>query len=305
MDRRLGITFAGGGIRSFYQLGLMNKWSETLLSRVGVIATCSAGAFVATLFLSGRQDEVKEFWKEKYEGRVKNFDWQRLLAGQRPTPHEEIYRELLRKAFEGDGLRKIRAQPFPILVIATAFPQILPTSLAALVGLLAFKLEARVKQGIFHPTYGRSLGFKPMIFDARDCADAEELASLIIASSATPPYTSVGKIGRRRLLDGGIIDNAPSFLVDERAEITRNLILLTRDYGASDHLNDSGRFYVYPTSEFAFDAWDFERPNLIEKTVARGEEDAFVYESRLRNFLETDVCPVPAKQKSRRKETAG
>ena len=286
MEKSLGITFAGGGIRSFYQLGLMNRWREHLLPRVGVMATCSAGAFVATLLLSNRQEEVKAFWKQRYEGKIKNFDWRRLFSMQRPTPHEDIYRNLLLHAFADGGFERIRLQPFPILVLATAFPKMLPSSLAALFGLCVYELEKKMKRGIFHPTYGCRVGFKPMIFDARDCAAPDDLASLIIASSATPPFTSIGKIGGRRLLDGGIIDNAPAFLSDETPQITHNLVLLTRHYGNSDVKQNGKRLYIYPTASLSVDSWDFSRPELIEETVAKGEDDAEFYDSKLKEFLD-------------------
>lgn len=288
MEKSLGITFAGGGIRSFYQLGLMNRWRECLLPRVGVIAACSAGAFIATLLLSDRQQEVNEFWKERYEGKIKNFDWRRFFSMQRPTPHEDIYRNLLLHAFADGGFERIRTQAYPILVLATAFPKMLPSSLAAVFGLCVYEFEKKIKQGIFHPTYGRRVGFMPMIFDARNCATPEDLASLIIASSATPPFTSIGNIGGRRLLDGGIIDNAPVFISDNMPQISHNLVLLTRHYLNSDVEENSKRLYVYPTSSLSVDSWDFSRSELIEETVRKGEGDANFYSSRLKDFLNSD-----------------
>jgi hypothetical protein len=52
-ERDLAITFAGGGNRAFYELGLMNRWPGELLPRTACLATCSAGACVATIMLSG------------------------------------------------------------------------------------------------------------------------------------------------------------------------------------------------------------------------------------------------------------
>jgi predicted acylesterase/phospholipase RssA len=47
ITRDIALTFAGGGNRAFYQLGLLNAWQETLLPRTAVVAACSAGACVA------------------------------------------------------------------------------------------------------------------------------------------------------------------------------------------------------------------------------------------------------------------
>jgi hypothetical protein len=59
------------------------------------LATCSAGACVATLMLSGREEEVGQYWRERCRDVTKNFEWGRLLNGKRPTPHEPLYRDML------------------------------------------------------------------------------------------------------------------------------------------------------------------------------------------------------------------
>ena len=43
----------------------------------------------------------------------------------------------------------------------------------------------------------------------RECASAESLADLILASSCTPPFTPVLSWKGRAVLDGGLIDNVP------------------------------------------------------------------------------------------------
>jgi hypothetical protein len=36
--RNIALTLAGGGNRAFFQLGLLHRWSERLLPRLGAIA---------------------------------------------------------------------------------------------------------------------------------------------------------------------------------------------------------------------------------------------------------------------------
>src|SRR4051812_35296517 len=114
VERDLAITFAGGGNRAFYQLGLMRRWAPELLPRVAAIAAVSAGACVATFMLSERADEAGEFWRERRRHVTKNFEWSKLLRGERPAPHAEIYRATLLHAFAEGGLERVRRQPFPI-----------------------------------------------------------------------------------------------------------------------------------------------------------------------------------------------
>jgi predicted acylesterase/phospholipase RssA len=285
MNRNLAITFAGGGNRAFYQLGLMNRWREHLLPRVAVMATCSAGACVATLLLSGREAEAGEFWKQRRDGITKNFEWRRLLRGRRPTPHEPIYRETMLHAFAEGGLERVRAQPFPVLILATAFHKRLPAFAAVLLGLCAYNVEKSFRQEMIHPTFGRRVGFKALAFDARDCETPQELTDLIIASSATPPFTSLGSFNGHRLLDGGIIDNVPAFLVDEMPGVKKNLVLLTRPY--PDHVigKQGARLYIAPQQALPVHRWDYTRPDLIDATIEAGERDADRYAPQLTDFL--------------------
>lgn len=285
MARDLAITFAGGGNRAFYQLGLMNRWRERLLPRVAAMATCSAGACVAALLLSGREAEAGEFWKERRSGVTRNFEWHKLLRGSRPTPHEPIYRDTLLHAFAEGGLERVRSQPFPILILTTAFPKGIPAVAAVLLALSAYNVEKRFRKEMIHPTFGRRFGFRAMAFDARDCETPRELADLIIASSATPPFTSLGSFNGHRLLDGGIIDNVPAFLADELPGVKKNLVLLTRPYLKHMTGRQGSRLYIAPERALPVNRWDYTRPELIDATIAVGERDAELYAEPLSEFL--------------------
>ncbi len=285
MARDLAITFAGGGNRAFYQLGLMRRWRDRLLPRVAVMATCSAGACVATMLLSGREREASSFWKQRRNGTTKNFEWGKLLRGTRPTPHEPIYRDTLLHAFTDGGLERVRSQPFPVLILATAFPRGMPALAAVMLGLCAYNIEKRLREEMIHPSYGRRIGFKAMAFDARECKTPEELADLIIASSASPPFTSLGSFSGHRLLDGGIIDNVPAFLADEVPGVELNLVLLTRPYPSHVIGRQGSRLYIAPVKPLPVHRWDYTRPELIDATIAAGERDAGTYLPLLIEFL--------------------
>jgi predicted acylesterase/phospholipase RssA len=287
MARDLAITFAGGGNRAFYQLGLMNRWRERLLPRVAAMATCSAGACVAALLLSGRETEAGEFWKQRRSGITSNFEWRKLARRERPTPHEPIYRDTLLHAFAAGGLERIRSQPFPILILTTAFPKRMPAFAAVLVALSAYNIEKRFRREMIHPTFGARVGFKAMAFDARDCETPQALADLVIASSATPPFTSLGRFDGQRLLDGGIIDNAPAFLADTVHGVRRNLVLLTRPYPSHVIGLKGGRLYLAPAADLPVHRWDYTRPELIDATIETGERDAERYAPLLTDFLST------------------
>src|SRR2546425_6711503 len=120
VERDLALTFAGGGNRAFYQLGLLTEWQHLLLPRVAAIASCSAGACVVTTFLSGRREPARRYWLDRASGITRNFDWSKLLRGQRPTPQGEIYRDTLLVTFADGGLERAPEEPFPIYLLASA-----------------------------------------------------------------------------------------------------------------------------------------------------------------------------------------
>lgn len=273
--RDLGMTFAGGGNRAFYQLGFMNRWAGTLLPRVAAMSACSAGACVATLLLTGRQQETAEFWRDRRKHVVRNIDLANLFKPGRPiAPHGPIYRDTLLFALNEEGFSRIRATPFPIEVLATKFPGRLPPSVAVATGIGAYQLEKAVRSNVLHPSFGRALGFEPFVVDARECSSPTELTDLIISSSATPPFTPIGSFRANRLLDGGLIDNVPAFIAERHAAVTKTLILLTRPYPRSALGWKGSRLYLAPTEPIPISRWDYTRPELIEETIKLGERDA-------------------------------
>src|SRR5206468_12436179 len=117
----------------------------------------------------------------------------------------------------------------------------------------------------------------PVAIDARICESAEELANLILASSATPPFTPIGRFRGLRLLDGGMIDNAPAFVAEEHKEARRNIVLLSRPYHPSVLGIQGRRLYIAPSMPTPIGRWDYTQPHLLDETVAMGEREAMLH----------------------------
>lgn len=284
ITRDLALTFAGGGNRAFYQMGLLNRWHATLLPRVAAIASCSAGACVITTLLSGRRAEAREFWMRRAAGITRNFDWSKLLRGERPAPQGQIYRETLLVTFADGGLERIRRQPFPIYVLAAEFPWLLPRTLSLALGLGLYSLERSVRRAP-HPVSPRWIGFAPVVVDARVCETAEELTDLILASSATPPFTPIGKFRGMKLLDGGMVDNAPALLAERDSEVRHSVVFLSRPYHPSVLGIQKHRLYLAPTRPTPINRWDYTQPHLLDETVAMGEREAAIHQPILDAYL--------------------
>jgi predicted acylesterase/phospholipase RssA len=283
--RDLALTFAGGGNRAFYQLGLLNRWHDRLLPRTAAIAACSAGACVITTFLSGRRAEARDYWMSRTRGIARNFDWGKLLRGERPAPQGAIYHDTLLVTFAGDAMQRIREQPFPIYILAATFPAFLPRGMSVALGIGLYSIERSLRRGP-HPVATRYLGFRPFAVDARSCETAEELTNLVLASSSTPPFTPVGSFREQSLLDGGMVDNAPAFVVEERhPELRRSIVLMTRPYHPSVMGVQGHRLYIAPTVPTPIGRWDYTRPHLLDDTVALGEREADVHAPLLERYL--------------------
>ncbi len=283
--RNIAATFAGGGNRAFYQLGLLHVWEERLQPRLASIAAVSAGACVATLWLSGRERITRDFWRARRSGVTKNFQWSRVLKGQAPTPHGPIYRDTLLCAYSDGGLERIRAAPFPIWVLTAAFPKLVPAAAGALLGFGAYNLEKRLEPARVHPQLSRRLGFRPMRIDARDCTSPDELADLVIASSSTPPFTPVGRFRGMRLLDGSLVDNVPADVAEDHHAVRGNLVLLTRPYPHKALGVQGDRTYIAPTRPVPIERWDYTQPELLDQTIEMGEEEAGLHRPLLDKLL--------------------
>jgi len=286
MARDIALTLAGGGNRALLQVGMLRRWWPRLEPRIAVLTACSAGASMAVSILSGRELEATAYWFGRRAGVLKNVEWRRLLRRQRPTPHTPIYRDTLRYALAEGGLERLRAVPFPVLVLTAAPPRWLPAPLAALVGISAYSVERQLQFGKLHPSWGRKLGFRPVVFDLRDCTGPDQVVDIVLASSATPPFTPIGRANRRALLDGGLVDNAPAFLADGTPGIARHLVLLTRPYPEASVGWKGTRWYLCPAEPVPISRWEYTRPDQVVDTIALGSRESLRQDLALTEFLD-------------------
>ena len=288
MPRDIALTLAGGGNRAFFQAGLLRHWWPRLESRVAVIASCSAGASMAVSLMTGREREATAYWYRRRAHVTRNIEWLRLLRGERPTPHTPVYRDTLRHALAEGGFARLRAAPHPIQVVTAMPPRWLPAPLAVVVGMTAYSIERKLYDGKLHPGSGRRLGFRPHVFDLRECVTIEDVIDVVVASSATPPFTPLGRHNGSALLDGGLVDNAPAFVAERMEGIRKHLVILTRPYPEASVGRKGIRWYVCPCEAVPINRWEYTRPDLVDATIALGEREAIRREGELEAFLDAD-----------------
>jgi predicted acylesterase/phospholipase RssA len=109
--------------------------------------------------------------------------------------------------------------------------------------------------------------------------------ALVLASSATPPFTPLGRVRGQLLLDGGMVDNAPAYLAEAVPGVERTLVLLTRPYPGPNIGWQGRRLYLAPTEPPPISRWDYTSVARVEATLALGRADADRHASALEALL--------------------
>lgn len=265
------IVFAGGGHRCWWQAGFWDVVAPAIDLRPRVIAGVSAGAATACLVHANDSREALAYYREVLRDRRRNLElgnlWRR---GARVFPHASIYRTALRTLLGGERFVQLQARAPEIRIQFARIPRWLGPRSAVGLGLLAYQVEKHTMKPL-HPRFGRRLGFKQEVVRVQDCATDEDLVSLVIASSCTPPFTPIEYRDGRPTIDGGLVDNVPVDAVDPGVS---TLVLTTRRYPRHAQVFIRGdRTYVQPSEKVPVSSWDYTAPGLYEQTYALGRRD--------------------------------
>jgi predicted acylesterase/phospholipase RssA len=274
------VVFAGGGHRCWWQAGFWDVVAPRIALRPRVIAGVSAGAATACLLYANDSRTALAYYREALRSNPRNAYWGNLLRrGQRVFPHDAIYRRAMHALLGGEHFARLQRDAPEIRVQYARLPRWLGPRSAVAVGLAAYNLEKYWKKSL-HPSFGRRIGFTSEIARVRDCRSEDDLVSLIIASSCTPPFTPIEHRNGRPTLDGGLVDNVPVDAVDRHGGPT--LVLTTRRYPRLDDVfRRDGRLYVQPSVRAPASSWDYTAPDRYEQTWALGCRDGESFLRRL------------------------
>ncbi|HYD63363.1 MAG TPA: patatin-like phospholipase family protein [Noviherbaspirillum sp.] len=268
------VVFAGGGGRCTWQAGFWKAVSAEMELQPRVVSAVSAGALMSCLIHTQDSEQAMARFCEAFAQNGKNFNLGNLVRRKRVFPHYELYESTMRSLFK-DAFRHLRDAP-EIRIGVSHPPSWLPPYAALAVGIAAYNVDKHVRKAL-HPAIARRIGFQASFFRAQDCSSADELVSLILKSSCTPPFTPLlSTAGGRPILDGGIVDNVPVDGIDNRAGSV--LVLLTRPYKHLPQIFTRARnaqqlLYIQPSQPVPVRSWDYTRPDLVEKTFALGKAD--------------------------------
>lgn len=264
--------FAGGGSRCMWQLGFWegaNRAGLGLLETVDYAASTSAGSAMLTASMLNRGGEALELFKEMTARNPRNIHWENLKPGSgKPLlPHMEMYREALETFLMPEDMERLLNKRLEFLM--AIFPRFLPSSLGTPLAFTLYGLEKHLT-GVLHPKWTRKLGFQPLAVGNQDADDIADLIEIILASSCVPPVLPGKGYKGQRVLDGGIIDNVPAHLADNKEG--RTLILLSKRYKKLLP-QSSQRVYVQPSEAIRIDKFDYANPEGLQQTYDLGFRD--------------------------------
>ncbi|MGA2549452.1 MAG: patatin-like phospholipase family protein [Burkholderiaceae bacterium] len=265
------VVFAGGGNRCWWQAGFWDKVAPEIGLQPRLIGGVSAGAATACMLYANTSEAVLAYYEEKLAQNRRNAHWNNLFRrGERVFPHARIYRQALKDVLGGARFIQLLETAPEIRIQFSRLPRRLGPRAAVGVGLLAYNVEKYWKKSL-HPQFGRRLGFTSEVVRVQDCPTDEDLVSLLIASSCTPPFTPIEYRNGRPTLDGGLVDNVPVDAV-ERGRST--LVLVTRRYKRRPTVFvHAGKLYVQPSQKVPVSSWDYTDPSRMRLTYQQGRTD--------------------------------
>lgn len=281
----LSIVLAGGGVRTFWSMGVLHALQNTL-PPANHFAGVSAGAAMAMVQVSGRVLLAREHFIEATARNRSNFEPRQLLAGKTPFPHTEMMRAALRFVFADGGFRRVRTGP-PIHILASYLGPRQPPVRTSLAALRAFEQRARL--GELHGPHTPTAGLGMQVMNSRSAMDPEQLIDWVERSSSTPPVTPVPRQAGRRYLDGALIDNVPIRALPSAARAGRVLALLCRPQSVSPRpvptAEGGSVLYLAPREEPAVSMWDFTSPEGLRATWDQGVRDGEALRERVLDLL--------------------
>lgn len=242
------LILQGGGCRCFFTLGFLEATAQAkLFSEVRQIATVSASAAMACAHLIDSHRPALEIFASSVRRNPKNFYLSRLLRGQRPTPHYDMYRAALIEAIPEDSFARIRDSAIKLRILVS-HSRGSSRTVATMLGALSILTQSRPP------------GLDYNVIEAHALRDRLALVEAVLASSAFPPFTPLPELHGRPIIDGGAIEPIPLSALDRKAA-QRPLILLTRPRPVRPL--PPGLHYLAPPVDLNLAIWQYaDEPSL-------------------------------------------
>jgi Patatin-like phospholipase len=281
-QKHLSIVMAGGGCMTFWALGVVHhirKYLPEVLEWAGV----SAGSAMAVASCARRTDETLDYFVERSDANRRNIFLANIFNKQRVFPQEEIYRSTILHALENGGIEALRAGA-PVRILLSHFKKGAPQLRTVFGAAMAYR--GRKKKNILHGPDIPFPGLVEEVVTAQDCKSEEDLCNMILASSCTPPITSVQENNGRTYADGALLDHAPVRALSRAALLGKMLVLTTQCLPKESLPVFEGRLYLAPSRPIPIAMWDYTSPEKVKETFGLGTTDATQFLKPIEAFLE-------------------
>ena len=267
------LAFAGGGNRCWWQAGVVTQLLDYGWKLPSTLVGTSAGAAVATSFLTSSAREALASCKRLYEANEQLFDWAALRRLKLKFAHQHVYPAWIESFTSDKHFEKLRDASSELIVAVTRPSRFLGLTGSLLAGSVAYLVDKKLAHGI-HPKLRRYLGLKQDFLILNHADSGSAARKLLQAAAAAAPFMSAQKVGGQWGFDGGYADNAPIHTQTE-TEKTRTLVLLTRHYpGLPSVFKQLGRTYWQPSRKVPVSTWDCRPGTSVDSAFELGMEDA-------------------------------
>lgn len=287
-EASLGI--AGGGCKAIYGLGVgykLRQWGIKFREISGV----SAGSAMILGILSETEEETIEYLAELCRRNDSNFAITNLFKGERPFPHENIYRRTIR---HGLNIEKVLHSEIKIYILTV---QALPkkTSLFGVWNKARFISETyqaymqdeadREKGIVANRVYQmmQKWNMKEIIYTNKDLENPSIIEQIILNSSSVPPVISFQKDDDVYYLDGGLTNNLllETFAPDAKiiGVYYENVTLVGKDEKLLER-----SYLIRPSKKLPIKIFDYTNHVGIRDAYEMGKDDAERQKDKILNF---------------------
>lgn len=249
----IGLALEGGGVRGSYQAGVYAAMHECGIKINGVCGT-SIGALNAAIIASQKGENLASIWRSLSIGEVFGFSKKfidasinkKLKLSNAEVFTREIFRILLQKGIELDGLKKVLDKYLDVDALFNSNIDF---------GLVTVKLK----------------NFKPIYLWKSDM-DKNKLKDYVIASASLPIFKIEPLIDNEYYLDGGFRDLGPVNMLIEKGYDTIYLVKV-HGIGISRKYDKSKNVIVIESKRSLGGVLDLDKTR-IEENIKMGYYDA-------------------------------
>ncbi len=261
------LSFSGGGLRCFWQGGVLDVLRERREVAPERIAAASGGALAASCFISQCGDQLIEAFCKRLDERDSNIDadWEDEDV-EDLTPHQQLYSRVVRDVLTESACEKVANGP-PFEVLLAGLPEKLPTWLGAALTLAMYQADKMIRSTP-HGRFAEGLaGARELRIDGRQAAREGNLADLVCLAATIPPVFEIRHWKGQEVVDAGTVDNAPIPEPDEGC----TLVLLTSSYRNLPETDR--RTYLFPSESTPASKIDFTDADALRATYRQGRDD--------------------------------